>query len=135
MRIITIYRPKRVITLPPLNKYLMEVALTSKKKALYKQTRKDTIQTINRALSSGKAAGFTYLNAFKKINELRFICNHELRYRIYTFRGIRPRQDENYKNTVKIELDQLFENSDGAYIICDTNIKNNREMSTINLSP
>ncbi|KAL9113799.1 MAG: hypothetical protein Q9227_002245 [Pyrenula ochraceoflavens] len=135
MRMITIHRSKSVINLPSRSEYLQEVPFTAEEKDLYEQTREGTIQELDHAISSGRPEGSIYLSMLKKISRLRFICNHGVRHRAPSLQSVEPRHSEANTNNIAVELDQMFENLDGACIKCGTDIEEERETSTLKLSP
>ena len=76
MKMIALRRPRTVISLPHRSEIIESVAFTAEEIQAYEQARLGTIETIDSALSSDRTAGSAYINAFQRINDLRYICNH-----------------------------------------------------------
>jgi SNF2 family DNA or RNA helicase len=76
MKMIALRRPRTVISLPHRSEIIESIAFTAEETKTYEQTRLGTIKSIDSALSSDMTVGSAYINAFQRINDLRYICNH-----------------------------------------------------------
>lgn len=121
MEMIALRRSKSVVSLPARDEHIKEVAFSDEEMDLYKRAREGTIQVLDKALS-GTATGSIYLNAFQRINELRFICNHGLRHRDRSTQSARGRQEVDDKSQIQEELEHILDNSDQACFTCGTDI-------------
>jgi len=126
MKAIALRRSKSVVSLPARDEHIKEVAFSDEEMDLYKRAREGTIQILDKALLSGTATGSIYLNAFQRINELRFICNHGLRHRDRSTQSARGRQEVDDKSQIQ-ELEHILDNSDQACLICGTDIEDIEE--------
>src|SRR5271154_6720451 len=76
VRMIAIRRPRAVISLTSRTEEMRFVQFDAQELAAYEKARSGTLQVIETALSGMTASGKGYINAFQRINELRFVCNH-----------------------------------------------------------
>jgi SNF2 family DNA or RNA helicase len=76
MKMIALRRPRTVISLPHRSEIIESIAFTAEEIQTYEQARLGTIESIDSALSSDRTVGSAYINAFQRINDLRYICNH-----------------------------------------------------------
>jgi SWI/SNF-related matrix-associated actin-dependent regulator of chromatin subfamily A3 len=76
MKMIALRRPRTVISLPHRSEIIESIAFTAEEIQTYEQARLGTIESIDSALSSERTVGSAYINAFQRINDLRYICNH-----------------------------------------------------------
>ena len=76
VRMIAIRRPRAVISLPSRTEEMRFVQFDARELAAYEKARSGTLQVIETALSEMTASGKGYINAFQRINDLRFVCNH-----------------------------------------------------------
>lgn len=128
MKMISVRRPRKAISLPDREEVVESVEFTAEEAAIYDHARKDAIDLIDSALSSNGAVGSAYINAFQRINKLRYICNH----------GRAPRhvprladQGVGWNETVfQQELDKLLEPTVLICRKCATDIQEDDEEST-----
>jgi SNF2 family DNA or RNA helicase len=132
MKMIALHRSKRVINLPPRSEEVKEVAFSSEELSVYERAREGTIRILDLALDSGPATGSVYLNAFQRINDLRFICNHGVRHRGQNNQSAKGSQETDSESHIE-DLDHLLDISDQACLICGTDIGDDREGSQHNL--
>lgn len=77
MKAISICRARTAITLPDRIEHTEEIVFTDEERAIYEKTRTGVIEVLNNALRTDQStSGAVYLNAFQRINDLRYICNH-----------------------------------------------------------
>jgi hypothetical protein len=130
MKIIALHRSKKIITLPPREEIIKEINFDTNELGIYENAREGTIRLLDQTLSSGSASGSTYLNAFQRINEMRYICNHGTNKSNKNTKSAEPAQDQNEDDTNEHELDHLLDNSDEACLICGTDISEEQESSS-----
>lgn len=128
MKMISVRRPRKAISLPDREEVVESVEFTAEEAAIYDHARKDAIDLIDSALSSNGAGGSAYINAFQRINKLRYICNH----------GKAPRyvpklanQGVGWNETIfQQELDKLLEPTVLICRNCATDIQEDDEESS-----
>lgn len=76
MKMIALRRPRSVISLPHRSEVIEPIYLTPEEVQTYEQAKMRTIESIDSALSLDSSIGRAYINAFQRINDLRYICNH-----------------------------------------------------------
>lgn len=126
VKMISLYRSKKIIDLPSREEITNEVDFNAKELSVYEDAREGTVRLLDQSLSSGSASGSTYLYAFQKINELRYICNHGANRRKKSM-GCAAGQDTVLDNTNEHELDHLLDNADEACLTCGTDISEEHE--------
>jgi SWI/SNF-related matrix-associated actin-dependent regulator of chromatin subfamily A3 len=123
MKMIAIRRPRAVVSLPSRAEQTRLVQFDEQELALYEQARSGTLQIIEVALSE-IASGKGYINAFQRLNDLRFICNHGtalsrdglLKYR-------ETASSSHHLKLSEDELEDLFFSADGQVCIrCGTDL-------------
>jgi SNF2 family DNA or RNA helicase len=130
MKMIALHRSKKVISLPSREEIIKEINFNTNEFGIYENAREGTIRLLDQTLSSGPASGSTYLNAFQRINEMRYICNHGTNKRNKNTESTGSQHDENEDGTNEHELDHLLDNSDEACLNCGTDISEEQESST-----
>ena len=130
MKMIALHRSKKIIILPPREEIIKEVNFNTNELNIYENARDGTIRLLDQTLSSGSASGSTYLNAFQRINEMRYICNHGANHRNKNTEYAGAEQDLDEDTTNEHELDHLLDNSDEACLICGTDISEEQESSS-----
>ena len=124
IKMIALRRSRTVISLPDRHETLHHVQFTPEENIAYERARMGTVETIESALSSEKPTGSAYINAFQRINDLRYICNH----------GVLPtRANRSHNNhdeatmqgpgSFQEELDKFLNASTLACIDCGTDIE------------
>jgi hypothetical protein len=118
-----------VITLPHRKEIIKEVNFNINELSIYENAREGTIRLLDQTLSLGSASCSTYLNAFQRMNEMRYICNHGAKHCNQNMRSTKTEQDQDEAGTNEHELDHLLDNSDEACLICGTDISEEQESS------
>ncbi|KIW10369.1 hypothetical protein PV08_11331 [Exophiala spinifera] len=77
MKAISIRRPRAVIALPDRSEHTEEVVFTDEERGVYDSARVGVMEVLENAIHVDQStSGSIYLNAFQRINDLRYICNH-----------------------------------------------------------
>jgi SNF2 family DNA or RNA helicase len=129
MKMIALHRSKKIITLPPREEIIKEISFNINELDIYEKAREGTIRLLDQTLSSGPASASTYLNAFQRMNEMRYICNHGTNKSNKDTESAEPGQDQDENGTNEHELDHILDNSDEACLICGTDISEEQESS------
>ncbi|KAJ9664498.1 hypothetical protein H2198_000149 [Neophaeococcomyces mojaviensis] len=118
MRTLAIRRPRAVIDLPPREDARVEVEFTENEGRTYEEAKKGVMRIIEQAFTNGEGhAGFLYINALQRINELRYICNHGIapvRKKQKTMKDIY----EGNPGSIQRELDLLVAGDDSNTSTC-----------------
>lgn len=133
MKMIALHRSRMVITLPPRHEEVKKVAFNAEELRVYEMARESTVRILEEALSSGPATGSVYLNAFQRINNLRYICNHGVQHHRNSSKDSESSAEEDDKRLIIEGLDHLLDNSDQACLTCGTDIEDEREGSWQNV--
>ncbi|KAF0325304.1 WD domain-containing protein, partial [Colletotrichum asianum] len=128
MRMVTLHRGKKVIELPTLQEAIEEVEMTPAEQSMYEEARDGTRRFISDVLySQGPAQGSSYINAFRRVNKMRYICNHGIQHRD---RPLHPNQsseaDDESEGRVN-ELDHILDNLNEACFLCGTDVTDAQE--------
>jgi hypothetical protein len=129
MKMIALHRSKKIITLPPREEIIKEINFNTNELDTYEKAREGTIRLLDQTLSSGPASASTYLNAFQRMNEMRYICNHGTNRSNKDTELAEPEQDQDENGTNEHELNHILDNSDEACLICGTDISEEQESS------
>lgn len=123
IKAITIRRPRTVITLPERQEFVESVSFTADERAVYEKARTGVIEVLESAISAAASSRSAYLNAFQRINDLRYICNHGVSP---TCRRMVPAGSNLLATAAPIsiqdELDQWMNNNGLICSHCGTNI-------------
>ncbi len=130
MKMIALHRSKKIIHLPLLEEIIKEINFNTNELDIYENAREGTIRLLDQTLSSGPASGSTYLNAFQRMNEMRYICNHGAKKSNKNTESAESEQDQDENGNNEHELDHLLDNSDEACLICGTDISEDQESSS-----
>ncbi|KAK6366537.1 hypothetical protein LTS17_010623 [Exophiala oligosperma] len=77
MKAIAIRRPRAVIALPDRIEHTEKLDFTHEERIVYNTARIGAMEVLESATSDNQAtSGSVYLNAFQRVNDLRYICNH-----------------------------------------------------------
>ncbi|KAI3317051.1 hypothetical protein HD806DRAFT_516155 [Xylariaceae sp. AK1471] len=131
MKMLALHRSKEIIDLPPRIEKIVEVEFKEHELERYEDVRMGTIRVINKAITDGSKSGSTYLNAFQKINELRYICNHgtwQLKRSTHTVGSTLNVGGFSF-STLEKRVESLLETSDQACFICGTDMSEDCEES------
>ncbi|KIX08530.1 uncharacterized protein Z518_03186 [Rhinocladiella mackenziei CBS 650.93] len=109
MKAITIRRPRSVITLPDRREHTEMIHFTTEERTIYEKARSGVIEVLNNAMSIDQS-GSVYLNAFQRINDLRYMCNH----------GISPRRHKDNAGAVNMLGPAITDVLDGGLAAWDT---------------
>jgi SWI/SNF-related matrix-associated actin-dependent regulator of chromatin subfamily A3 len=135
VRMITIRRPSSVISLPSRTEEIQFVHFDAQELAAYEQARSGTLQVIEIALSEKTASGNGYVNAFRRINDLRLVCNHGT---LFERRGkcelVGKSDITSHQIWSKDELEDLLFATDEVCLHCGTDLEEERQC-TSSLSP
>ncbi|PMD19258.1 hypothetical protein NA56DRAFT_206781 [Hyaloscypha hepaticicola] len=129
MKMIALHRSKKIINLPPREEIIKEIYFNTNELKIYESAREGTIRLLDQTLSSGPASASTYLNAFQRMNEMRYICNHGTSKSNNNAESVEPELDQDENTTNEHELDHILDNSDEACLICGTDISEQQESS------
>jgi SWI/SNF-related matrix-associated actin-dependent regulator of chromatin subfamily A3 len=129
MKMIALHRSKKIISLPPREEIIKEIYFSTNELKIYKSAMEGTIRLLDQTLSSGPASASTYLNAFQRMNEMRYICNHGTSKSNNNTESVEPELDQDENSTNEHELDHILDNSDEACLICGTDISEEQESS------
>jgi SWI/SNF-related matrix-associated actin-dependent regulator of chromatin subfamily A3 len=132
MKIIALRRPKDVVSLPHRSETIVHVPFTAEEMEIYDRARLGIINSIDTALSSAESAGIGYINAFQRINDLRYICNHG---RPPIRRKIRSKNSEFDSNSFQRELDRLLDVVGMVCSSCGTDIQEDADAGGIEIPP
>lgn len=128
MKAIAIRRPKTVITLPACQEFVESVSFTADERAVYEKAQTGVIEVLESAMSTGVSSRSVYLNAFQKINDLRYICNHGVSP---TRRRMAPTASNQLATgapiSIQHELDQWMDNNGWTCSHCGTDIQEEEE--------
>ena len=140
VKMISLRRPRAVIDLPERLDLQETVSLTCDERCAYERARAGAIDVIDSAMNAESSKGSAYLNAFQKINILRFICNHgvspnehKMRINGLTQNAVAPTPD-----LLQNQLDQLFACNELTCVNCGTDLQDeceDRAVSPANLRP
>jgi SWI/SNF-related matrix-associated actin-dependent regulator of chromatin subfamily A3 len=121
VKMISLRRPQSVVTLPRRQELLHYIEFTPEEFDIYEKARLGTIDFIENALSSDHATGSAFINAFQRINDLRYICNHG----IAPMRKLKARHEENVSKrglTFQEQLDKFLGAATLACLKCGTDV-------------
>ncbi|KAK1463672.1 hypothetical protein CCUS01_08360 [Colletotrichum cuscutae] len=128
MRMVTLHRSKRVIELPSIQEAIQEVEMTTAEQSMYEEARDGTRRFISDVLDSEAGPrGSSYIHAFRKVNDMRYICNNGIRQRE---RRLDPSPSSEVECESEIgvnELDHILDNLDEACFDCGTDITDAQE--------
>ena len=127
MKMIALHRTKNAITLPVREESIQEVDFNTEERDIYDKAREGTIRLIDQTLSSRQTSRSIYFNAFQRINEMRYICNHGIRHRKQNSELAGAADGEAGSSMAQDELEHLLDNSDQACLNCGTDISEEQE--------
>ncbi|GKT44856.1 putative ATP-dependent RNA helicase [Colletotrichum spaethianum] len=128
MQMITLHRGRKVIDLPSLQENVEEVGMTAIELAVYEEARDGTYRYLDHALhSEGSADSSSYINAFRRVNQMRYICNHGVNRRQIRLNSSPPPGAVEDSSTNIDELDHILDNLDEACLNCGTDITDDQE--------
>ncbi|KAL0782610.1 hypothetical protein CaCOL14_000516 [Colletotrichum acutatum] len=128
MRMVTLHRSKKVIELPSIQEAIQEVEMTTAEQSMYEEARDGTRRFISDVLDSEAGAqGSSYIHAFRRVNDMRYICNNGIRQRGRRLNPSPLSEVESESETGVDELDHILDNLDEACFDCGTDITDAQE--------
>ncbi|KAK1458953.1 hypothetical protein CMEL01_01952 [Colletotrichum melonis] len=128
MRMVTLHRSKRVIELPSIQEAIQEVEMTTAEQSMYEEARDGTRRFISDVLDSEAGPrGSSYIHAFRRVNDMRYICNNGIRQRERRLDPSPSSEVECESETGVNELDHILDNLDEACFDCGTDITDAQE--------
>ncbi len=122
IKFIALRRLQTVVSLSGRHEWVLHADLSPEEMEVYQKTKIGTLEIIENALEATNGSAF--INAFQRINDLRYICNHGIAPK-RTRKNCSPNLEEDVSNrglTFQEQLDRFLGSASVACLACGTDM-------------